>query len=335
MALSVGDRVGPYEVLSEIGSGGMARIFAGRQTGPGGFVRRVAIKLIHANIATDPDVLKMFLDEARLSACIQHPNVVKVEALGEHEGAPYIVMEHIDGASLAAILRGRAQRREPIAVDVAVAIAARVAEGLHAAHESTDELGNPLGIVHRDVSPSNVLIDRKGHVKLIDFGVAKARERLATTRPGSVKGKLAYMAPEQLLAGPFDRRADVFALGIMLWEMLTLRRLFYASTDIDTILRIKGAIPIEPPSAHRADLPPRLDDVVLTMLARDLEERFTTCAAARHAMLVSCPAALQTEAQALAALVPTEAERSSLERTPIEHSGEEPTAPQRPSSKPG
>jgi serine/threonine protein kinase len=304
MPLSPGDRIDDYEVLSELGRGGMAQLYLGRQGGLGGFARKVAIKIMHPNIAADPEMQKMFLDEARLSACIQHPNVVKVERIGMHGGAPFIVMEHIEGAPLSAVLRSFAARREHVPAMLAVAIAARVAEALHAAHESTDELGQPLGVVHRDVSPSNVLIDRRGFVKLIDFGIAKARQRLSSTVPGAVKGKLAYMAPEQLVGKGFDRRADVFALGIVLWEMLTMRRLFFTRDDVDTILRIRSKDPIEAPSTSRPELPTRLDDVVLTLLARDVEERFSTAAAARAALLIACPEALHVEPAALAALLP-------------------------------
>jgi len=298
----VGARIGPYELIAELGSGGMARLFLARQSGPGGFSRRVAIKVIHPEIASDPEIVKMFLDEARLGGAIRHPNVAQVEAIDEHEGAPYLVMEYIEGATLMQVLRARSQRRDPLPIELAVAIVARVAEGLHAAHETTDELGRPLGIVHRDVSPSNVLIDTAGHVKLIDFGVAKARHRLAKTTPGSVKGKLAYMAPEQLAGQDADRRVDVFALGVVLWEALTLRRLFAGASDLDTILKIRDPAPVIPPSSIRPEVPPRLDDVVGTMLSRDLEERFCTAAAARHAMLLSCPEASSLEASAIAPL---------------------------------
>lgn len=300
--LGVGSQLGPYELIAQVGRGGMATLYLGRQSGLGGFSRRVAIKVIHPEIASDPEIVKMFLDEARLGASVRHPNVVAIEAIAEHEGRPYLVMEYVEGLTLAQLLRARAESHAPLAVEHAVAIACRLAEGLHAAHECKDELGDPLGIIHRDVSPSNVLIDTSGQVKLIDFGVAKARRRLAKTAPGSVKGKLAYMAPEQLEAGDFDRRVDVFALGVVLWEMLTLRRLFHGATDLETIMKIRDPAPVVPPSRFRADIPPRLDDVLGTMLARDLEDRFCTAAAARHALLVACPAALLVDSPSLAQL---------------------------------
>ncbi len=272
---------------------------------------------MHAQVANDVETQRMFLDEARLSACIRHPNVVHVETIAEHEGVPYLVMEHIRGADLASVLRAWGRARVPLPIPVVVAIVAQIAEGLHAAHEGVDDLGQPLGIVHRDVSPSNVLIDTLGAVKLIDFGVAKARSRLARTMPGCVKGKLAYMSPEQLENRPIDRRVDVFALGVMLWEMLTLRRLFHAKTDFEMIVRIRDPATVVPVSHHRADVPARMDDVIATMLARDLEERFSTTRAARYALLSTCPDAAWVEPQAIAVLLaapPAEQEEGDVTR---------------------
>lgn len=337
----VGAHIGPYELIAELGKGGMATLFLALQTGLGGFSRHVAIKVIHPEIASDPEIIKMFLDEARLGGSIRHPNVARVEAIDEHQGSPYLVMEYISGATLTQILRDHVRSGAPLPLDQIVAIAAAVADALHAAHESTDELGNPLGIVHRDVSPSNVLIDTHGQVKLIDFGVAKARKRLAKTQPGSVKGKLAYMAPEQLAGRDLDRRVDVFALGVVLWEMLTLRRLFHAQTDIETIMKIRDEAPVVPPSAFRPEVPPRLDDVVATMLARDLEERFSTTAAARYAMLVTCPSAALVSSGALAQLAaahagaPSREEPTSPEptRETAERTRSDSTVPARPVSK--
>ncbi|HEY8432255.1 MAG TPA: serine/threonine-protein kinase [Sandaracinaceae bacterium] len=314
-----GDRIDRYEIMGELGRGGMATLYLAREHGG----REVAIKVMHREVANDVEVQKMFLDEARLSTRIRHPNVVRVERIASCERGPYIVMEYVRGATLAAVLRARAAARAPLPVELAVAIAAKIAEALHAAHETRDELGHELGIVHRDVSPSNVLLGVRGDVKLIDFGVARARKRLARTMPGCVKGKLAYMAPEQLAGVNVDRRADVFALGVVLWEMLALRRLFHAADDLETILRIRDPAPVPPPSLHRADVPAQLDDVVATMLARHLEERFSTAAAARHAMLLACPDALSVGPERLAALVAAQpAAAPSI--------ADEPTVPARP-----
>jgi serine/threonine-protein kinase len=310
-----GDRLGPYEVLEEMARGGMATLFLGRFRGPGGFQRRVVIKVVHPEIADDPEMVRMFLDEARLSASIQHPNVVHVEALGEHDGAHYLVMEHIAGVTVVDVLRSLIRRGESMPVDVAVAVTAEVAKGLHAAHESEDDAGRPLGIVHRDVSPQNVLVSRRGFVKVIDFGVAKATHRLSKTATGAVKGKLAYMSPEQLAGKDIDRQADVFSLGVVLWEMLTLRRLFYRKNDLEVILAIREGI-VEPPSRLRAGIPPKLDDVILTMLAKDRTERFATTAAARAAMLTAHPDALRLDTTHLGRFVREVAAEALAERAP-------------------
>ncbi len=316
-----GGRIGDLEIVRELGRGGMAVLYLARRSSDG---CEVAVKVMHREIAGDAEVRKMFLDEGRLSACIRHPNVVRVDSLGEHEGWPYLVMEHIRGATLGQILRARAVARAPLTIPIVIALAAQIADALHAAHESVDELGRPLGIVHRDVSPSNVLVNTDGRVKLIDFGIARARTRLAKTTPGSVKGKLAYMAPEQLAGAHIDRRGDVFALGIVLWESLVLRRLFHRTTDPETILAIRDRAPVPAPSTLRPDVPPRLDDVAATMLARDVDERFSTTAAARYAMLATSPEALHVSADALAALV----------RAAAEHiEAEEPTVPAGPRAR--
>ena len=329
--IGAGTRLRDVEVVAELARGGMATLFLGRASAP---ERRVAIKVVHPSIANDVEVVKMFLDEARLSAAIRHPNVVRVEELGMHEGHHYLVMEYIDGVTLADLLRGLIRGGEALRVDVAVSIAAEVAAGLHAAHDCVDELGQPLNLVHRDVSPQNVLIDRRGHVKLIDFGVAKARHRLAQTVGGAVKGKLAYMAPEQLAGRAVDRRVDVFALGVVLWESLVLRRLFHRKDDLATMLAVQSE-PILPPGAHRGDLPARLDDVVTTMLSRDPEERFATAAACRRAMLLSCPEALSVEPPAIAELVQRAASDALAERTDPARAGDEPTIPERRHAKRG
>ncbi len=299
--IEVGAKLGAYEVVREVGRGGMATLYLGVYRGAGGFARRVAIKAVHPEVADDPEGVRMFLDEARLSACIQHPNVVHVQALEQVGALHYLVMEYIEGSTLAQVLRNQVQKGEPLAADVAVAITAQVAAGLHAAHDTADELGRPLNIIHRDVSPQNVLLGVGGHVKLIDFGVAKARHRLSASISGEIKGKLAYLAPEQVMGDPVDRRVDVWALGVVLWETLTSRRLFLGRSEVATMVAVREA-PILPPSTFRAGLPPKLDDVVLTMLARPVVERFATAAAARVAMLTALPAALSVDLAVIAEL---------------------------------
>ena len=303
MGVAVGSRVLNFDVLEEIGRGGMATLFRGRTTGPGNFARDVAVKVLHEHLAQDQQLVNMFLDEARITAAVQHPNVIRVEGLGEQDGQHYIVMEFVDGVTLAALLRLMWSEKHHLPVERAVWIAASIAAGLHAAHEARDAEGRALDLIHRDVSPQNVLLQRSGHVKLIDFGVAKTMHRVAATTAGAVKGKLAYMAPEQLTGGiELDRRVDVFALGTLLWESLALRRLFHAKNDVETMLKVRECV-VPPIREIRADVPPKLANVLETMLARSLEERFQTTAACRAAMLTACPEALAVEPGDVGAMV--------------------------------
>ncbi|MFK7985105.1 MAG: protein kinase [Sandaracinaceae bacterium] len=284
--VSSGQQLGSYEVVARLGRGGMASLFLGRRSGPADFSRFVALKVVHEELAHDVKLIEMLLDEARMAVHVQHPNVVRVEELGEADGRPYLVMEYVDGVTLSAVLAGLVQRRELLPVATAVHLAAEVAAGLHAAHDATDERGRPLGMVHRDVSPQNVMISAHGHVKVIDFGVAKAKGRLTQTAHGAIKGKLAYMAPEQVGGEPVDRRTDVFALGILLWEMLTRRRLFFSRDSAKTIAWIREAQVI-PPREHRPEIPPELETIVMRALSRNPEDRYATAAGMRRALMTS------------------------------------------------
>ncbi len=298
----VGATLGPYELVAELGSGGMATLYLAERTGPAGFSRPVAVKIVHPEHAEDPAFVRMFLDEARLSARVQHPNVVYVEELGEQDGLHYMVMEYVDGVTLADVLASLAGKRQALPLDIAVTIAAQVADGLHGAHESTDEHGRPLGLVHRDVSPQNILLSSRGHVKVIDFGIARAAGRLTSTERGALKGKIAYMAPEQLRGQIVDRRSDIFTLGTLRWEMLTMRRLFHSQKELQTIQKIRNA-EVEAPSTYRPDLPEALDQVLLRALARERDDRFQTAHAFRRALLLAYPQSLMVDASAIAELV--------------------------------
>src|SRR5580700_11191148 len=218
--------VGRYALHHEIASGGMATVHIGRLLGPVGFARTVAIKRLHPHLARNPEFVAMFLDEARLAARIRHPNVVSTLDVVATEGELFVVMEYVPGDSLARLLFAAKERSERVPLSVAASIMVDMLHGLHAAHEASDERGQPLNLVHRDVSPHNVLVGTDGAAHLIDFGVAKATGRAQVTREGQLKGKLAYMAPEQLGGSPVDRRADVFGASVVLWEMLTGQRLF-------------------------------------------------------------------------------------------------------------
>jgi serine/threonine-protein kinase len=333
-ALSPGTRIGEYEIVAPLRAGGMASLYLARRAGAAGFSKPVAIKVIHTHLARDPAFVEMFLDEARLSARIQDPNVVHVEDLGEADGMFYLAMEYVLGVSLASLLARHVQGDQQLDPALAVAIAMRVADGLHAAHELRDEHGASLEVVHRDVSPQNVLVSEAGHVKLIDFGVARARGRLQETEAGALKGKVRYMSPEQAYGRPIDRRTDVYALGIVLWEMLTMRRLIEGANDIEA-LELARAPRVVPPTRHRPGLPPDLDHVVVTALARDADARYATAQAFRRALAGAMPAALRVEPSDLAALLESLFARQLAKERLLMTSPELAPAEERVSSSPG
>lgn len=262
-------------VLGELAAGGMATVQLGRLSGAAGFSRRVAIKTLHAHFAKDPDFLAMFLDEARLSGRIQHPNAVQVLDVIATGDDLHLVMEYVEGETVSKLARLSRERGERLPVEVAVAILIGALEGLHAAHEARSVDGTPLQLVHRDVSPQNILVGVDGLARILDFGIAKAVGRMQSTRSDQLKGKLAYMAPEQLGREPLDRRTDVFAAGIVLWELLTARRLFHADDEVATFRRALAA-DVPPPRQLVPGLDERLEQVVLKALARQPGERFQT-----------------------------------------------------------
>jgi eukaryotic-like serine/threonine-protein kinase len=284
-------RVDRYAIFDEIASGGMATVHIGRLLGPAGFTRTVAIKRLHANLARDPDFVKMLVDEARLASRIRHPNVVATVDVVQQATELLLVLEYVQGESLSRLIRSA--RRTPagrIPLPIAASVAHGMLMGLHAAHEATDERGLPLGIVHRDVSPQNVLVGVDGVARVIDFGVAKAASRMQSTREGQLKGKLGYMSPEQLRKFPVDRRADVFAASVVLWELLTAERLFSGDDPAPIVHAIlEGAVPA--PSTRAADLPPVLDDIVVRGLAREPDARFPSCRELAMALEATLPMA--------------------------------------------
>jgi len=267
--------IGRYALYGAIASGGMATVHFGRLLGPVGFTRTVAVKRLHAHLAKDPDFVSMFLDEARLAARVRHPNVVPTLDVVSENGELFLVMEYVQGESLSRLVRAARDDGVELPLPVLAAIVVGMLHGLHAAHEATNERGEPLDLVHRDVSPQNVLVGVDGVARVLDFGVAKAVGRLHTTRDGSVKGKPAYMAPEQLFRGTVDRRADIYAAGVVLWELLTGERLFTGDSESAIIASVmEGAV--EPPSKRRAGLSDVLDDVTMRALSRDPSARFGT-----------------------------------------------------------
>ena len=254
----------------------MATVFLARLGGVGGFQRFVAIKRLHPHLARDHEFTQMFLDEARLAARLHHPHVVPILEIGESEDGYYLVMEYIEGDTLARLMARSAQAAKPLAPQVAVRVAIDTLAGLHAAHELLDDEGKPLEIVHRDVSPQNILIGVDGSARITDFGVARAATRLTTTRSGQLKGKLSYMAPEQARGKPCDRRADIFAMGIVLWETLAKKRLFKGEGEADTLNRVL----YEPIPTLRSANPlvhPDLEAVAMKALDREPDARFATC----------------------------------------------------------
>jgi serine/threonine-protein kinase len=267
---------GRYVVGESFASGGMGTVHLGRLVGAGGFARVVAVKKLFPGLAADRTFREMLLDEARFASRIRHPNVVPALDVVEADRDLYIVMEYVHGVSLSHLLEQRAAG-EPIPIAVAAGIMESVLLGLHAAHEARGEDGTPLGIVHRDVSPHNILVGADGVPRLIDFGIAKAATRMQVTDPGVLKGKAAYMAPEQLLHDPVSRRADVYAAGVVLWELIANRRLF-SGIEIAERARRAGELQ-ERPSRHRRDSDTSLDDVALRAISPDPEARFPTAEA--------------------------------------------------------
>ncbi len=267
-------RVGRYALYSEIASGGMATVYLGRQRGQAGFARTVAIKRLHPQHAKEPDFVAMFLDEARLAARIRHPNVVPTLDVVATEGELFLVMEYVQGESLARLLRASRQKKDPPPTRVIAAIMADTLHGLHAAHEATNEKGEPLGLVHRDVSPHNILVGSDGVARVVDFGVAKASGRIQTTREGQLKGKIAYMAPEQI-TGSVTRKTDVYAASVVLWEALTTKRLFSGENDASVMNQVINS-KVSPPGQHVEGLDPAWDEIVLKGLERDEERRWPT-----------------------------------------------------------
>ncbi len=268
--------VGRYVLCDEIASGGMATVHIGRLLGPVGFARTVAIKRLHPHFAKDPEFVAMFLDEARIAARVRHPNVVSTLDVVVLKGELFVVMEYVHGESLSKLIRAsRAATGAGVPLPIAMTIIANALYGLHAAHEATNEYGAPLEIVHRDVSPQNILVGQDGVPRVVDFGVAKATDRLQTTREGALKGKLSYMSPEQVGSEMVDRRTDVYAASVVLWEMLTAQRLFTADSEVGIMRQVLDGL-VRPPSQCAPGIPPMVDALVQRGLARNPDHRFAT-----------------------------------------------------------
>lgn len=275
--------LGRYQVLLPIASGGVATVYLGSSVGAAGFEREVAIKLTHRHLRDSPEFFTQLLDEARLAGKIRHPNVVSVHDVGLSDKSAFIVMDYVEGESLSAIQQILKHRHARMPLPIALKILEDVLAGLHAAHELTDDDGSPLYVVHRDVTPHNILVGVDGVSRLTDFGVAKARARLTMTSPGLVKGKIAYMSPEQAQGKSIDRRVDVWAVGVVAWELFSGSRLHEGTNDPVLMLKIAR----DPPMRLRhvlPDAPRELDAVLATALSMDPRSRPPTAEAFSEAL---------------------------------------------------
>ncbi|NOU31964.1 MAG: serine/threonine protein kinase [Polyangiaceae bacterium] len=284
VAMILPSLLGKYEVLLRLGSGGMASVYLARTRGPGGFERLVALKVLHPHLLEEAEGRRVILEEGRIAARIRHGNVVAVTDVGESDQGIYLVMDYVEGATLSTLHRQVMDRGERIPVPIALRIVVDMLAGLHAAHETRSAEGAPLGLVHRDVSPQNVLVGADGVVRLTDFGIAKVIGSAGVTLSDQIKGKPAYMAPEQARARPIDRRADVWAAGVVAWELLTGKRMFPVGDNVATLLQVVA----EPRPRLRsvdATIDAAIDDAVAQALERDPARRLATAEAFRAALL--------------------------------------------------
>lgn len=282
--LRVGQHVGKYQLLARLATGGMAELFVARLMGASGFRKNVVIKRVLPHVAHDENFIRMFLDEAITCAQINHPNVCQVFELCENEDSHYLVLEHLEGATVGSLIRRCVEAKQQVNLNLAAGIIVQACDGLHAAHEQVDADDNNVGLVHRDVSPGNLFVTVDGIVKLLDFGIAKATWMSRKTRTGTLLGKCEYMSPEQARGStPIDRRSDVFSLGVIAWEMLCGRRLFRRESEYETLRAVLRA-PIERPSFLRPTVPEAFDDAIMRALERDPDDRFRSANEFRHAI---------------------------------------------------
>jgi len=271
----MGERLGRYTLERKLAIGGMAEVFLARQSGPEGFEKICVVKRMLPGLSGDPSFVRMFLDEARLAAQLNHPNIAQIYDFGEVSGTYYLAMEYVPGTNLRAIVKANQKRGTYLPVPVAARIVSQAALALDYAHGATTADGAPLGLVHRDVSPQNILLGTAGTVKVIDFGVAKASTATHHTRTGLIKGKYAYMSPEQIRAQPLDRRSDIYALGLVLYELLASARAIQGTSDVQ-IMEAAIRMSFEPIERRRPDLPEGIAQVVRRALQKDRDSRYAT-----------------------------------------------------------
>ena len=265
--------LGEYELIRKLAVGGMAEIYLAKKTGMHGFEKKVVLKKIHPHNALNSEFVTMFLDEARIAARLQHANVAQVYDIGCEEGQYYFTMEHVHGEDVRNLVRYASRHKEPIDIDLVLTIVRDVAAGLHNAHEERDPMGKPLGIVHRDVSLSNIIVSFDGCVKVVDFGVAKAAKRESETKAGTLKGKVGYMSPEQVRGREVDRRSDVFSLGIVMYELFAAKRLFRGKTPVVSAHKITND-PTPSKIENRPDVPECVLNVLKRALAKNPDDRY-------------------------------------------------------------
>src|SRR5688572_310646 len=251
----------------------MAEVFKAKSYGVEGFEKVIAIKRILPSMGEDRDFIKMFIDEAKIVGQLAHANICQIFELGRTDGAHFIAMEYIWGKDLLQIQNRLRKLKQQMPVAMACFLVAKVCEGLDYAHKKRDALGRPLEIVHRDCSPQNILISYEGEVKIIDFGIAKAASRSSKTQAGVLKGKFGYMSPEQVRGLPLDRRSDLFAIGTILYELITGERLFLGESDFSTLEKVRN-VEVQPPTHYNRNIPPALEKIVMKALARTPEERY-------------------------------------------------------------
>ncbi|MGB0678880.1 MAG: serine/threonine protein kinase, partial [Polyangiales bacterium] len=275
LAIGLPRLLGPYTLLKRVATGGMAEVYLAKVMGPGGFAKLVALKVIHPHYSEDAAFVRMLIDEAKVAVSINHNNVVRTFDLGCVDNTYFIVMEHIDGADLYRIFHRAAARRQPVPMGIAVTLMMEVCRGLHHVHTRAHPDGQPMVIVHRDISPQNILVSYMGEVKILDFGIAKTDLHSQQTDAGVLKGKYYYMSPEQACGLAVDQRSDIYSTAVVLYELLVGETLF-AKSELPQLLEQVRQAQIPLPSSRRSDIPPQLDALLLCALARQREDRFSS-----------------------------------------------------------
>lgn len=325
-------QLGKYQLIRKLATGGMAEVFLAKAAGPMGFEKTLVVKRILPHLAEDPAFVDMFLGEAKLAAQLNHPNIVQIFDFGETDGEYFLAMEYIDGPNLRVLLKRATAAGVHLPPALCARLIASACEGLAFAHDFADpETGEPMGLIHRDISPDNILVSRQGAVKVVDFGIAKAANQSHKTQSGVIKGKLAYMPPEQVRAKPLDRRTDVYALGVVLYELLTGVKPYDSETDASTMQAILFE-PMVPAAQHRPELPEPVLRILDRALAKDREQRYPDCLAfaaelEEFILSVGKPVTTQQIVQLIAQVSPnTDAPMPTPHGTPRSGSGSKPSA---------